>query len=235
MGFEEKILEEIKEALINLDEDRFLKLVKEALKKNVDASKIVFYSMSEGMREIGKLFEGGEYFLAEMIVAAEMFKKAMKILEPKLFKKVKKAREIFRGRVVIGTVKGDIHDIGKSLVASMLRAAGYEVIDLGVDVPPEKFIEAVEKYEPDILGMSSLLTTTVHQMKEVIKLLEGKGLRRRVKVIIGGLATSPEYAKAIGADGWSRNAVQAVQLVDRLISKFKSRKIKNLNSVAING
>ncbi|RLG73936.1 MAG: cobalamin-binding protein [Thermoprotei archaeon] len=223
MGFEEKILEEIKEALINLDEDRFLKLVKEALKKNVDASKIVFYSMSEGMREIGKLFEGGEYFLAEMIVAAEMFKKAMKILEPKLFKKVKKAREIFRGRVVIGTVKGDIHDIGKSLVASMLRAAGYEVIDLGVDVPPEKFIEAVEKYEPDILGMSSLLTTTVHQMKEVIKLLEGKGLRRRVKVIIGGLATSPEYAKAIGADGWSRDAVQVVQLVDRLISKFKSR------------
>jgi len=223
MGFEEKILEEIKEALINLDEDRFLKLVKEALKKNVDASKIVFYSMSEGMREIGKLFEEGEYFLAEMIVAAEMFKKAMKILEPKLFEKVKKAREIFRGRVVIGTVKGDIHDIGKSLVASMLRAAGYEVIDLGVDVPPEKFIEAVEKYEPDILGMSSLLTTTVHQMKEVIKLLEGKGLRRRVKVIIGGLATSPEYAKAIGADGWSRDAVQVVQLVDRLISKFKSR------------
>ena len=223
MGFEEKILEEIKEALINLDEDRFLELVKEALKKNVDASKIVFYSMSEGMREIGKLFEGGEYFLAEMIVAAEMFKKAMKILEPKLFKKVKKAREIFRGRVVIGTVKGDIHDIGKSLVASMLRAAGYEVIDLGVDVPPEKFIEAVEKYEPDILGMSSLLTTTVHQMKEVIKLLEGKGLRRRVKVIIGGLATSLEYAKAIGADGWGKDAVQAVQLVDRLISKFKSR------------
>ena len=223
MGFEEKILEEIKEALINLDEDRFLKLVKEALKKNVDASKIVFYSMSEGMREIGKLFEEGEYFLAEMIVAAEMFKKAMKILEPKLFEKVKKAREIFRGRVVIGTVKGDIHDIGKSLVSSMLRAAGYEVIDLGVDVPPEKFIEAVEKYEPDILGMSSLLTTTVHQMKEVIKLLEEKGLRRRVKVIIGGLATSPEYAKAIGADGWSRDAVQAVQLVDRLISKFKSR------------
>ncbi|OYT59020.1 MAG: cobalamin-binding protein [Desulfurococcales archaeon ex4484_217_1] len=223
MGFEEKILEEIKETLINLDEDRFLKLVKEALKKNVDASKIVFYSMSEGMREIGKLFEGGEYFLAEMIVAAEMFKKAMKILEPKLFEKVKKASEIFRGRVVIGTVKGDIHDIGKSLVASMLRAAGYEVIDLGVDVPPEKFIEAVEKYEPDILGMSSLLTTTVHQMKEVIKLLEEKGLRRRVKVIIGGLATSPEYAKAIGADGWSRDAVQAVQLVDRLIGKFKSR------------
>ena len=223
MGFEERLLKEIKDALINLDENKFLSLIDEALKRNIDVEKIVFQSMSEGMKEIGKLFEEGEYFLAEMIVAAEMFKKAMKILEPKLLEKIKEAKKLFKGRIVIGTVKGDIHDIGKSLVASMLRAAGYEVIDLGVDVPAEKFVEAVEKYKPDILGMSSLLTTTVHQMKEVIRLLKEKGLRSKVKVIIGGLATSPEYAKIIGADGWGKDAVHAIQLVDRLIRELRGR------------
>ena len=223
MSFEEKLLKEIKEALINLDENKFLNLIDEALKKNIDVEKIVFQSMSEGMKEVGKLFEEGEYFLAEMIVAAEMFKKAMKKLEPKLFENVKEVKKLFKGRIVIGTVKGDIHDIGKSLVASMLRAAGYEVIDLGVNVPAEKFVEAVEKYKPDILGMSSLLTTTVHQMKEVIRLLKEKGLRSKVKVIIGGLATSPEYAKIIGADGWGKDAVHAIQLVDRLIRELRGR------------
>ncbi|RLG73129.1 MAG: cobalamin-binding protein [Thermoprotei archaeon] len=223
MSFEEKLLKEIKEALINLDENKFLNLIDEALKKNIDVEKIVFQSMSEGMKEVGKLFEEGEYFLAEMIVAAEMFKKAMKKLEPKLFENVKEVKKLFKGRIVIGTVKGDIHDIGKSLVASMLRAAGYEVIDLGVNVPAEKFVEAVEKYKPDILGMSSLLTTTVHQMKEVIRLLKEKGLRSKVKVIIGGLATSPEYAKIIGADGWGKDAVHAIQLVNKLIRELRER------------
>ncbi|OYT52008.1 MAG: cobalamin-binding protein [Desulfurococcales archaeon ex4484_217_2] len=226
MSFEERLLKEIKEALINLDENKFLSLIDEALKRNIDVEKIVFQSMSEGMKEIGKLFEEGEYFLAEMIVAAEMFKKAMKILEPKLLEKIKEAKKLFKGRIVIGTVKGDIHDIGKSLVASMLRAAGYEVIDLGVDVPAEKFVEAVEKYKPDILGMSSLLTTTVHQMKEVIRLLKEKGLRSKVKVIIGGLATSPEYAKIIGADGWGKDAVHTIQLVNKLIGGLREGKLK---------
>jgi 5-methyltetrahydrofolate--homocysteine methyltransferase len=118
---------------------------------------------------------------------------------------------------VIGTVKGDVHDIGKTLVAIMLQAAGHEVIDLGVDVPAEKFVEAVEKYHPDIVGMSALLTTTARYMKTVIDELERRGLRRSLKILIGGAATTSEFAREIGADGWAPNAIEAVKLVDSLM------------------
>ncbi len=206
----EGVLERIKEALVDLDEEALLNAVEEALRAGVPAERIVFEAMSRGMEEVGKLFETGEYFLAEMIIAADIFRKAMERLQPLLEEAASSAARA-RGRVVIGTVEGDVHDIGKSLVASMLRAAGFEVIDLGVDVPAERFAEAVEKYQPDIVAMSALLTTTMKNMEKVVKTLEERGLRSRVKIVIGGAPTTPEFAERIGADAWARNAVEAVK------------------------
>ncbi len=206
----EGVLERIKEALVDLDEEALLNAVEEALRAGVPAERIVFEAMSRGMEEVGKLFETGEYFLAEMIIAADIFRKAMERLQPLLEEAASSAARA-RGRVVIGTVEGDVHDIGKSLVASMLRAAGFEVIDLGVDVPAEQFAEAVEKYRPDIVAMSALLTTTMKNMEKVVKTLEERGLRSRVKIVIGGAPTTPEFAERIGADAWARNAVEAVK------------------------
>ena len=206
----DEILSRIKEALVDLDEEALLDAVEEALRTGIPAERIVFEAMSRGMEEVGRLFEVGEYFLAEMIIAADIFKKAMERLQPLLEKAASSAARA-RGRVVIGTVEGDVHDIGKSLVASMLRAAGFEVIDLGVDVPAERFAEAVEKYRPDIVAMSALLTTTMKNMEKVVKTLEERGLRSRVKVVIGGAPTTPEFAERIGADAWARNAVEAVK------------------------
>ncbi len=206
----EGVLERIKEALVDLDEEALLNAVEEALRAGVPAERIVFEAMSRGMEEVGKLFETGEYFLAEMIIAADIFRKAMERLQPLLEEAASSAARA-RGRVVIGTVEGDVHDIGKSLVASMLRAAGFEVIDLGVDVPAEQFAEAVEKYRPDIVAMSALLTTTMKNMERVVRTLEERGLRSRVKIVIGGAPTTPEFAERIGADAWARNAVEAVK------------------------
>ncbi len=206
----EGVLERIKEALVDLDEEALLNAVEEALRAGVPAERIVFEAMSRGMEEVGKLFETGEYFLAEMIIAADIFRKAMERLQPLLEEAASSAARA-RGRVVIGTVEGDVHDIGKSLVASMLRAAGFEVIDLGVDVLAEQFAEAVEKYRPDIVAMSALLTTTMKNMERVVRTLEERGLRNRVKIVIGGAPTTPEFAERIGADAWARNAVEAVK------------------------
>ena len=206
----EPVLDRIRRALVELDEEAFLSAVEEALQSGVSARRIVFEAMSKGMEEVGKLFEVGEYFLAEMIIAADMFKKAMSKLQPVLDKEAPSSGTV-RGKVVIGTVEGDVHDIGKSLVASMLRAAGFEVVDLGVDVPAERFVEAVEKHRPHILAMSALLTTTMKNMEKVISLLEKRGLRDKVRVIIGGAPTTPEFAEKVGADAWARNAIEAVK------------------------
>ena len=202
--------------LVNLERNCVLESVKSALESGVPASEIVLGSLSKAMEEIGRLYENGDYFIAELIEAASIFKEAMKILEPRLKEEASRLKTTRRARIVIGTVKGDVHDIGKTIVAIMLQAAGHEVIDLGVDVPAERFVEAVEKYHPDILGMSALLTTTARYMKTVIDELERKGLRS-LKIIIGGAATTSEFAREIGADGWAPNAIEAVKLVDSLM------------------
>ena len=218
----DEALEKIRESLVELDEDNLLSYIDEALRQGVSVEDIVFKAMSEGMREIGRLYETGEYFLAELMQAAEIFKKAIRKLNPLLEEKAKKLGVEKRDVIVIGTVKGDIHDIGKNIVATMLSASGFKVIDLGVDVDAEKFIEAVEKHKPKILGMSALLTTTAKYMEHVIKELEKRGLRSKVKVIVGGAAVTNEYAKKIGADGWAKNAVEALRLVEKLLSRKDS-------------
>lgn len=209
-------LEVIKECLINLDGECVLENIRKAINQGISASKIVLESMNEAMMEIGRLYEEGEYFIAELIEAAEIFKNAMNILEQKL---KEEARGIGLGRrrlrIVLGTVKGDIHDIGKTIVKVMLQAVGHEVIDLGVDVSAEKFVEAIERYKPHVLGMSALLTTTMKYMEEVIREIEKRGLRKNVFIIIGGAPTSEEFAKEIGADAWAKNAVEAVKILNK--------------------
>jgi len=208
MGGKEEILGRIRDAIVNLDIDNIQRLCKEAVDAGIPAYEIVMNGMSKGMEIVGEKYERNEYFLAELIVAGEVMKEGMKVLEPYL-----KSGEVKRvGKVVIGTVRGDLHDIGKNIVATLLSAAGFEVIDLGVDVPPEKFVEAVKEYKPDIVGMSALLTTTMVEMENVIKALKEAGLRDKVKIIIGGAPITSEFAEKIGADAAARDAVEGVNI-----------------------
>jgi len=204
----EETLSRIRDAIVNLDIDNIGRLCEEAVKAGVPAYEVVMDGMAKGMEIVGEKYERNEYFLAELIMAGETMKEGMKVLEPYL-----KAGELKKiGKVVIGTVRGDLHDIGKNIVATLLSAAGFEVVDLGVDVPPEKFVEAVKENNPDIVGMSALLTTTMVEMEEIIKALKEAGLRDKVKVIIGGAPITEEFAKKIGADAAAKDAVEGVNI-----------------------
>jgi len=215
MSEKEEILSRIKDAVVKLDIDNIGKLCQEAINMGIPAYEIVMNGMAKGMDVVGEKYERNEYFLAELIMAGEVMKEGMKVLEPFLKKgEMKKA-----GKVVIGTVRGDLHDIGKNIVATLLNAAGFEVIDLGVDVAPEKFVEAVKENKPDIVGMSALLTTTMMEMENVIKALKEAGLRDKVKVIIGGAPITEEYAKKIGADAAARDAVEGVNICKSWVAK----------------
>ncbi len=218
-GYED-IYRKIEECLVDLNAGCVEEAVEEALEKGSRATDIVLGPMSRAMDRIGKLYEEGEYFIAELMEAAEIFKRVMGRLEPLL---VREAAGRSGGRrnvvIVLGTVKGDIHDIGKTLVKIMLQASGYRVVDLGVDVSAERFAEAVAKHDARIVGMSALLTTTMRYMRRVIEELEKRGLRDRVLVIVGGAPTTPEYAESIGADAWARDAIDAVRVVSRLVGE----------------
>jgi 5-methyltetrahydrofolate--homocysteine methyltransferase len=211
----EEILGRIRDAIVNLDIDNIGRLCEEAVRAGVPAYEVVMEGMARGMEVVGEKYERNEYFLAELIMAGETMKEGMKVLEPYL-----KAGELKKiGKVVIGTVRGDLHDIGKNIVATLLSAAGFDVIDLGVDVPPEKFVEAVKENSPDIVGMSALLTTTMVEMEDIIKELKKAGLRDKVKVIIGGAPITREYAEKIGADAAARDAVEGVNICKSWMAK----------------
>lgn len=211
-----EVYDRIRECLIDLDKECVLEAIDEALEKGSNAIDIVLGPLSSGMMEIGHLYEEGEYFIAELIEAAEIFKKAMKKLNPVLEKEVSGYKAMNRHKIVIGTVKGDIHDIGKTIIAIMLQAAGHKVYDLGVDVDAEKFIKAIIEYDADILCMSALLTSTAKYMEIVIKELEKRGLRNKVYVLVGGAAVTHEFAKKIGADGYGKDAIETIKLVNSL-------------------
>ena len=194
--------------IIDGDLDATLAEVQHYLADGVLPQSIMEEHLIRAMGEVGRLFEEGEDFVPELMISARAMQAAMKILNPLLSGSgVKKI-----GRVVIGTVKGDFHDIGKNLVAAMLEGGGFEVVDLGVDVSPEKFAEAVQQQAGTLVAMSALLTTTMPQMQMVIEKLEADGLRNTSKVIIGGAPVTDEFAKKIGADGYSDNASAAVTL-----------------------
>ncbi|MEM2704208.1 MAG: corrinoid protein [Candidatus Bathyarchaeia archaeon] len=206
---ENSIIANLRKVILEGDAEKTKELAQKSFELGIDPLKAI-ESMADGVKEVGEKFGKGEVFLADLILAGEAMKAGISVLLPKI-RAAKKERK-FIGRVVIGTVKGDIHSIGKDIVATLLEAEGFEVINLGEDVPTEKFVEAVKHYKPDILGLSSLLTATMPMQKEVIDALVKEGLRSQVKVLIGGGPTTNEWAKEIGADGWAGDAVRAVEL-----------------------
>jgi len=202
-------LEAITEAITNLEESEVLKLVKENLDANEDPIKIL-EACRIGMSKIGReAGEGGTIFLTDLIMAGEIFNEAMEILTPKLMNSSTSSL----GKVVIGTVEGDIHNIGKDIAINFLKAEGFEVIDLGVDVPPQKFVDAIKEHNPPIVGMSGLLTLSIEPMKESIEAISAANLRDKVKVIIGGERTDEEVCKHVGADAWVNDAIDGVKII----------------------
>ncbi len=187
-----------------------LELTQSALDDNVPVETIIMQGLTAGMQVVGEKFSKKEYFIPDMLASAEAVGMAMDILKPHL----EKANIETKGKFVIATVKGDIHDIGKNIVAILLRGAGYEVNDLGIDVATDKIVEVIRDSKADFLGLSALLTTTMLAMGEVIEALKGNGLRDKVKVLIGGAAVSDEYAEEIGADAYCADGFQAIKKLD---------------------
>jgi 5-methyltetrahydrofolate--homocysteine methyltransferase len=188
--------------------------VKAALDAGIAPETILKGGLIDAMGEVGRLFEENEYFVPEMLVAARAMQGGLALLKPHLAD----SGAASAGKVIVGTVKGDLHDIGKNLVAMMLEGAGFEVVDLGTDVTPDKFIKAVQEHKPNLIGMSALLTTTMPSMTGTLKGLEEAGLRDQVKVMIGGAPVTDGFAKQIGADGYSPDASSAVRLAKSLMA-----------------
>ncbi len=205
---------ELYDAILNGNAKKAHAATEAELAAGVEPMQLIAESMVPAMDEVGKLFEAEEYFVPELLLAGRAMKSAMELIRPLLVA----AGQRMAVRVIIGTVKGDLHDIGKNIVASMLEGSGFEVIDLGADVSPESFVAAVRERQPHIVCMSALLTVTMPAMKTTIAALENAGVRNQVKVLIGGAPVTSQYAKEIGADGYSENASGAVSLVKSLLA-----------------
>jgi corrinoid protein of di/trimethylamine methyltransferase len=207
-------LKKLYDAVVSGDAKTTQAITKEALASGVDPLTLVNEHMVPAMDEVGRRFEANEYFVPELLISARAMKAALELIRPLLVARGDKPV----GRVAIGTVKGDLHDIGKNLVASLLEGGGFEVIDLGVNVDPAKFIETVNAKQANIIAMSALLTTTMPSMKTTIDALKQAGVRGKVKVLIGGAPITQKYAEEIGADGYSENAVGAVALAKKAVA-----------------
>ena len=211
----EEVLQKLYNAVLEGDFDGVKTNVPAALEAGLDPNVVLNEGMIAAMREVGARFEAGDYYVPEMLIAARAMQSGMTLLKPHLQKSDQKSN----GRVLIGTVKGDLHDIGKNLVGLMLEGAGYEIIDLGVDVPAEEFVKKVTELKPDVVGMSALLTTTMQSMRITLDALTAAGLRNHIKVIIGGAPVTEAFAQQIEADGFSPDASRAVNLVNELLGK----------------
>jgi len=193
-------------------------LIEKALAQGINPENIIKKGLTEGMNIVGQKYEANEYYIPDMLASAEAVGAAMEILEPHLAKSGIKSK----GKIIVATVKGDLHDIGKNIVSMLLRGAGYMVKDLGNDIDPQVIVAAVREEKPQFVGMSALLTSTMIHMKDTIEALTGSGLRDGVKVIIGGAAVSEEFAQSIGADGYGADGFQAVAIVESLSSSIDS-------------
>ena len=214
---QKEILENLSMAIIEGDEDKAKEYAKEVLISKMDPLKAVEQGLSKGMITLGERFEKGEVFLPDLLIAADAFNIAIGVLKPAMEAQKKQVAKL--GTVLIGTVNGDVHGIGKNIVAIVLEAYGFEVVDIGVDNPSLKFIEAAEKVKADVIGLSSLMTTTMPAQKEVIDILKEMNLRKKYFVIIGGGPVTKEWADKIGADGYAESAFQAVEVVKRILSR----------------
>jgi len=213
----EKFLEMVKKAIVEGNKDEAEQLAQQAIAEKMDLNEVIEQGYILGIQEVGRLWEEGEYFLPELITSAECMKAAMEIMKPELEKAHITTRS--EGKVVIGTVEGDIHDIGKNLVASILSANGFDVIDLGADVKLDQFIEKADEVNADLICLSALLTTTMTGQKKLIERLKEKGLYGRFKVMVGGAPVNQKWADDIGADGYSENALTAVGAAKILAKK----------------
>jgi len=212
-------LNEINQSVIDGDLPKATELTKAAIEAKIPADKILEEGLVPAMKTVGELFEKGEYYFPELLLAGEAMKGALKHLQPMLGK----GGSAYTGRYAIGTVQGDVHDIGKNIIIMMLEANGWEVVDLGVDVSPENFCSAVKDGDFQVLGLSSLLTLTMPHMTETINALKEAGLRDKVKVMIGGAPVTQDFAAKIGADAFGRDAVEAVNKAESFVKKASER------------
>jgi len=210
----EEVLENIFNGILDGDREQVKRNVSDALAAKISPVDILNNSMIAAMTEVGHRFEAGEYYVPEMLIAARAMKEGLALIKPLL----KEADVKSPGRVAAGTVRGDLHDIGKNLVCMMLEGAGFEIIDLGTDVTPEKFVDAVQNHGANLIAMSALLTTTMPNMQNTIDALKTAGLRDKVKVMIGGAPVTDSYARQIGADGYASDASRAVALAKSLVA-----------------
>lgn len=209
-----EMYEKLTQAVIDGEPEDAEELAKQALDQGLDPLTCINEGLTKGIQRVGDLFSSGEYFLPELIIGAEAMKKALAVLEPAMVGD--QSREVV-GRVVLGTVEGDMHEIGKTLVGTMLIANGFQVFDIGVDQSAEQFVAAVKENNADIVGASALLTTTMLQQKKLIEALEEAGLRDQVKVMVGGAPVTTNFSSEIGADGYAEDAISAVDLAFRLV------------------
>ncbi len=203
----EKYLASLQESIVNLDFNAVVEVAKEAMDAGVDPHIAITEGMVPGMTIVGDKFESGEYFLSELVVAGEVMKEGLKVINPYI--KGDSAKRL--GKVVIATVEGDAHDLGKNIVTTLLRVHNFEVVDLGQNVPTDKIIDAVKERKPDILGLSALLTVTMPKMGEAIAALKVADLREKIKVIVGGSPVTSEFAESIGADHCAVNALEGIK------------------------
>jgi 5-methyltetrahydrofolate--homocysteine methyltransferase len=211
------ILGDLRQSVIDGDMNRTQELVAKAIAENMSAEQILREGLISAMAEVGRMFEAGEFFVPEMLIASRAMKSGLTLLRPHLI--AAKVQAV--GKVIIGTVQGDLHDIGKNLVGMMLEGAGFEVIDLGVDVPPEKYVQAVREHHPDLVACSALLTTTMLRMKDIILSIDEAGLRGQVTVMVGGAPVTESYARDIGADLFAPDAASAASRAKELIFELR--------------
>jgi trimethylamine corrinoid protein len=216
MSKQEEILVKLRNSISNFDRDAAKQTGKEVLENNVDPVAAI-RTMAEAINELGRKFESQEIYLPELVMASDAMKSVIKILEPQMLKTGQKMEKL--GTVVIGTVKGDIHSLGKDIVGTLLMAAGFDVKDLGVDVSPSRFIEEAEDMSADIIACSALMSTTVSVQKDVIEFLKAQGFRDTYKVLVGGGVVSRDYAEVIGADGYGMTANEAIGVAKKLLGK----------------
>jgi 5-methyltetrahydrofolate--homocysteine methyltransferase len=208
---DEEILDKLRDRIIEGLLEEALDFIHKAIDANIDVKQILNEAIIRGAEEVGVRYEKGEYFLADMLLAADAINDCMDVIKPKLVEQKHKSP----GKVLIGTPEGDLHDIGKSLVIALLQGQGFEVVDLGVDVPPEKFVEVAKKENPDIIGISGLLTVTISKMTETVTMLKRKGIK--AKIVVGGGILSEEVCNYIGADAWTKDGWKGVKLIKNLM------------------
>ena len=208
---DEEILDKLRNSIIEGILEEALDFIHKAIDANIDTKQILNEAIIRGAEEVGVRYEKGEYFLADMLLAADAINDCMDVIKPKLVEEKHKSP----GKVLIGTPEGDLHDIGKSLVIALLQGQGFDVIDLGVDVPPEKFVEVAKNENPDIIGISGLLTVTISKMTETVTMLKRKGIK--AKIVVGGGILSEEACKYIGADAWTKDGWNGVKLIKNMM------------------